>query len=126
MNLLNLGTFTLASGRQSSLTIDADALMDSDIEAAASLLAAVVGPFSEAVGVPRGGLRLAAALNQHAKKGGPLLVCDDVYTTGGSVVRFMATEPRLALCRCAVLFARGVTPPWVAALFRLHADLESV
>ncbi len=126
--LLNIGTFVLRSGRKSFLKIDCDAMPAADIEAAAAALAALCPPFSEVEGVPTGGLRLAEALRKHARPGYGLLVAEDVFTTGGSVRRFinrLHSEGRITSDPpCAVIFARGTVPPWVHYLFRLNPLLD--
>lgn len=112
MNLLQLGDFALASGRKSRFKIDCDALSDADIATAAAWLAELLPPFGWVEGVPRGGLRLAAALRFYASIG-PLLVVDDVFTTGNSMERQRAGREAIG----AVIFARGPCPPWVTPLF---------
>lgn len=116
MNLFQLGTFTLASGKQSSFKIDCDALTDADVECVASLIAQRMPPFSAVEGVPRGGLRLAAAMEQYKSVEGRLLIVDDVLTSGGSMERHRAG--RLAMG--AVIFARGSSPFWVTSLFSMR------
>lgn len=48
-------------------------------------------PFYKAVGIPRGGLPLAEALNEYASgnEKDPILLCDDVFTTGNSILTFI-------------------------------------
>ena len=49
-------------------------------------------PFYKAEGIPRGGVKLANALNKYAS-GDPkdqVLICDDVYTTGASFREYIA------------------------------------
>lgn len=86
-----------------------------------ALLAKIVRPFGEALGVPTGGTRVAEAMAPFAMNGPPLVV-DDVWTTGGSMHNFIA-EAGVLGAPAAVLFARGPTPPWVTALFTLHEGL---
>jgi len=51
-----------------------------------------------------------------------LLVVDDVWTTGGSMLKHL--NGRTA--KGAVLFARGPTPAWVVPLFRMTVEPASV
>ena len=56
------GDFTLNSGAKSKWKIECDAFTDADWQGLAQLIAESTAPFHEVVGVPRGGLKLAAAL----------------------------------------------------------------
>lgn len=96
-HLFQLGPVTLHSGRQSMFKIDCDALTAEDWEAlAAAFHAGFGGAWGEAVGVPRGGLALAAHLNVYSMPREEayrrelfsyydVLVVDDVATTGTSI-----------------------------------------
>lgn len=121
---LQLADIVLASGARSSFKIEADDLALEELQAAAALLAKILPPFGTVSGVPRGGGRLATALAFYATEG-PLLIVDDVWTTGGSMMRHRATFPDDELCIGVVLFARGPVPPSVTALFTLHEGLWS-
>lgn len=112
MGLLQFGNFVLSSGRRSQFKIDCDSLSDVDIATAAAWLAEMLPPFGLVEGVPRGGLRLAEAMRPYATTG-PLLICDDVSTSGASLERQRAGREAIG----AVLFARGPCPAWVTPLF---------
>jgi len=121
---LQLGNFTLHDGRHSTFKIECDGLTDADVATAASLLSRLLPLYSAVEGVPRGGLRLARALALLAGVGpgadeAPLLICDDVWTTGRSVEALGAGRE----ANVAVIFARGPTPPNVTALFTLDPRL---
>lgn len=84
-------------------------------------------PFYKAVGIPRGGLQLAKELNEYAS-GDPkdfVLICDDVFTTGTSMLEFIKEEyPDWAMGMGYrwVVFARkpsNVTPYFTRALFSM-------
>lgn len=117
--MFRVGSFTLHGGAQSYWKIDCDSLHDEDIEALAVVISRRSLPFSHVEGVPRGGLRLAAALDRHTQPEIPtprLLIVDDVLTTGSSMEFHRAGRGAIG----AVLFARGQVPPWVTALFTLN------
>jgi orotate phosphoribosyltransferase len=116
MGLFRSGDFTLHSGEHSPFKIDCDGLTGEDWEALAALAAALLPPFSAVYGVPRGGVRFAAALQKHATPGAwPLLIVDDVLTTGASMEEAQAGAGRPAVG--CVVFARGRCPRWVVPLF---------
>lgn len=118
MSLLQLGSFTLASGINSPWKIDCDCLTESDWNTAAYLISKLVGRFGEVEGVPTGGLKLAEALKPYITKG-PLLVVDDVWTTGGSILKHLNDRK----AKIAVLFARSNVPKDVIALFRSYTNI---
>ncbi len=131
VNLFQLGDFTLNSGAKSKWKLELDALTDDDWAALAAMVAQMVGPFSSVEGVPRGGLKLAKALETYIDRGlsfvpsGHLIV-DDVLTTGGSMNRRYAEVANGAGCdacgaevKGAVIFARGQCPYWVLPVFQM-------
>lgn len=137
VNLFQLGDFTLNSGAKSRWKLECDALSDGDIEALAVMIRQMVGPFAAVSGVPRGGVRLAEALekfrNIDPKDGTlivgsvlplPFLIVDDVLTSGGSMRRFAAgLDAPPGNIVGAVIFARGRCPAWVKAVFQMPKTL---
>ena len=128
MGLLTWGDFVAHSGRVLAFKIECDSLDDDDWKCAAGMIAKVVPPFGRVVGIPRGGLKLAEALDSHCTDSPRLLIVDDVWTTGGSMREAresalveMGTSQSLIIG--AVLFARGPSPYWVIPVFRLNAGL---
>lgn len=120
MPLFDVGDFTLSSGAPSAWLIDVDALTDTDLAAAADWLSTYLTSFDHVEAVPRGGMRFASHLAQHAAPGARrTLIVDDVFTTGASLERHRNGRGR---CIGAVLFARGKMSPdfdWVTALWSL-------
>jgi orotate phosphoribosyltransferase len=115
MNLFRLGDFTLAGGRKSRFKLECDALTDGDWECLAWLISQRVA-FHRVEGVPRGGLKLAAALEKYKGYGNSLLIVDDVLTTGGSMERQRSGRDAQGF----VVFQRGPErPPWIRALFQM-------
>ena len=78
-------------------------------------------PFYKVVGIPRGGVKFANALNKYASDNpeDPVLIADDVYTTGTSfreyVAEHYADQPVIQWC----VFARKPTEDGVQALFTM-------
>lgn len=112
-----MGNFTLASGKTSDWKIDCDALTLDDLDTLAVLLARKLPIYGRVEGVPRGGIRLAQAMQKYAMHNDqfPLLIVDDVLTTGGSIERHRAGRKALG----GVLFARQECPDWITPLFRM-------
>jgi len=118
MNLFSKGDFRLHSGIESDWKIDCDALTDEDIKTIAYLFSKVLPPFGPVEGIPRGGLRLAAALREYSKSSDyKTLICDDVYTTGLSMEKRRGDRETMG----AVIFARQPTPLWIRPLFITNA-----
>jgi len=127
VNLFQLGSFVLSSGKESSFKIECDALTDDDVKTLAEMIRTMVGSYSSVEGVPTGGLRLATELEKHKSLNGPHLIVDDVLTTGGSMEKAVKEhktrtasehgdyEPFVG----AVVFARGQRPHWIKAVFQM-------
>lgn len=119
MSLFNFGQFTLHSGGTTDFKIDCNFLTDEDIAALARLIAKNVW-FEEVVGVPTGGLRLAAALQPYRRPLGAMLIVDDVLTTGASMetmrAQLLNDDSDMPIIG-QVIWARGPLPKWVGALF---------
>lgn len=116
-DLLRLGNLTLHSGERTWWLLDCDAFSEEDMDMLAFQIAERVSPFGLVEGVPQGGLCLAHALTPYITQG-PVLIVDDVLTTGASMEQ--QRGGRLALG--AVLFARGPCPDWVMALLTVTED----
>lgn len=118
--LFQTGDFTLASGQQSSYKVECDALTKYDWEGLAHLASQMLPPYFDVAGVPEGGWPFADALRTYAtgNEDDPLLIADDVWTTGGSMVKFikaMGLAPK-TYYGC-VAFARGAIPGWCSAVW---------
>lgn len=120
-----MADITLHSGRRSSFKFECDDLTDDEVSALCALLVKVLPPFGSVSGVPTGGLRLEEALRPHVTAG-PLLLVDDVWTTGGSMKRHWMELGSPTDILTGVLFARGPTPPSVAVVLALHEGLWAI
>lgn len=131
MNLIQLGKIILSSGVESDFKLECDRFIEENADGLAYLINKMVGPFSSVEGVPRGGLRLAEALQPYVVTSGmgvPYrnlhLLVDDVLTTGGSMERLRATHygqgpaGRPGIIG-AVVFTRGMCPSWIQPLFQM-------
>jgi hypothetical protein len=129
VSLFELKDFTSRTGLSLSLNIDCDALGGEDLAALARIIAVHLATrkgirFGRVVGIPKGGLRLAAELEKYAAAdgSGPVLVADDVLTTGGSMEdmrRQIRTDFPGSEVVGVVLFARVRCPDWVTPVFQL-------
>jgi hypothetical protein len=125
MALFQLGSFVGHSGRVLEWKIEADALLEEDWACLAFIVSKSL-VFGEVVGIPRGGLRFAAALEKYRTPGvKTVLIADDVFSYGTSmnVAREDLLEKRPDLAVDDVLgvvaFNRNLVPIhyWVLALF---------
>lgn len=88
MGLFKLGEFIGAAGMQMPFKIECDALDDEDWACIAADCASKI-TFGEVHGVPIGGEKLAAALQEYADPDSHvILIVDDVWTTGKSMRAF--------------------------------------
>lgn len=111
-SLFQSGAFTLHSGEAAHWKIDCDALTDADWATLAEMAVSVLPAFGAVEGVPRGGLRFAQALHRYVTTG-PLLIAEDVVTTGASLEQQRAGREAVGVA----VFARGSCPAWVRPLF---------
>jgi len=122
MNLFKLGDFILHSGQKSYWKIDCDALTTEDWVTLARIVYESVGKFRKAIGIPIGGLKLAKALKsyQFSNPEYPILIVDDVLTTGKSMERLR--QEINDKCIGVVVFARGECPDWITPLFKVNFE----
>jgi len=109
----------LHSGAFSTWKVECDALDEGDWQTLACMISERIISFGSVEGVPRGGLPLAHHLRHYITPGGPLLIVDDVLTTGSSLEEHRAGRLHTI---GFVIFARGPRPSWVRALWTLDAD----
>lgn len=114
-HLFQTGNFTLHSGGTSTFRIECDALSQEDWVTVAEQVAAWT-TFQSVEGVSRGGISFAVALQIYASPYGcvPLLIVDDVFTTGGSMEQQRNGRDAVGV----VLFARGKLPKWIYAMWK--------
>lgn len=122
-DLIQFGWFSTHSKFQLPWKIDCDAMADSDIDAIAQLIRWKFA-FGAVYGVPRGGIRLAEALEPHCEKHYPLLIVDDVLTTGRSMIEAREKLKILPVIGI-VIVARGKCPDWVWPIFTVNEWAQS-
>ena len=123
--------FTSHSGLDLTWKIEMDALSDPEWFTIKKIILEVSPPFREAIGVPRGGIKLANLLNEHAsgKEDDPICIVDDVLTTGGSMIDYREGMDIVRWQKsCAigwVVFARVKPPKWIKALFQMPIKTDN-
>ena len=119
--------FTSHAGLQLGWKIEMDALYESDWRCLAKMILEYeTRPFREAVGIPRGGKRLGDILNESStgNPDDPVLVVDDVYTTGTSFKKFIAENYLVTPVICWAVFARDVVSSNVNVLFQMPSSMR--
>ena len=115
--------FTSHSGLDLTWKIEMDALSREDWECITQMILELSPPFREAVGIPRGGVKLGKLLNLHGtgKREHPICIVDDVLTTGGSMIEFKRKRQWRNPTKYIgwVVFARSRPPDWVRVLFQM-------
>ena len=123
IKLFQTTDFKSHSGLDLSWKIECDALQDGEWFTLSKMIMEISPPFSKAVGIPRGGVKLGDLLNIHGtgKRTDPICIVDDVITTGESMNDFKRTkhwrEPTEYIGW--VVFARTIPPDWVNVLFQM-------
>jgi len=127
-SLFQMGDFTSHAGLPLKWKLECDAITDEEWRCLAKMIMDYQHrPFSKAVGIPRGGVKLADALNEYASGDDNdfPLICDDVFTTGTSMIDFIKeTYPTFTqgMGYRWVVFARkpsNVMPFYTRALFTM-------
>jgi len=125
MTLFQCKKFTSHSGLELDFKIDCDYLSNDDIRCIAKLIAKK-SRFGHVYGIPRGGTRLAEALEPYSDPhSNTLLIVDDVLTTGGSMEEARAWfDNGYWDIKGWVIFARKRPPKWVNAVFFLNEEVD--
>lgn len=117
-SLFQTGSFKSHSGEVLPWKIACDTLSVDDWDCLALMLTEMIGPFGNVEGISKGGTPFANALQKHCDNPRmfPLLIVDDVMTTGQSMEQ--ARKGRRSVG--AVVFARGpIVPNWITPIFRM-------
>lgn len=129
-NLFVKKEFRMHSGGIAHYKIECDALTDGDIETLAYIISEKAKQMTmgqleghgigRVIGVPRGGLRLANALQKYVTAGrGITLIVDDVLTTGKSMEEAKLNSSAGDDVIGVVIFARSECPSWIFPVFSM-------
>lgn len=125
MSLFQFGWFASHSKFQLPWKLDLESLGDDDWGSIAKLIAWKFA-FRDVYGVPKGGILLAQALRPYREPGYPLLIVDDVLTTGKSMEEARALLPASAdPVIGVVVVARGRCPNWVWPILTVNEWAQS-
>ena len=116
MNIFIREDFISHAGLPLTWKVECDALTDKDYEALAKIVSEKL-TFRDVKGIPRGGITFEKALKPYCTndENDPLLIADDVYTTGTSM-REVYEEGAIGI----VVFARNeITDDWIKAIWQL-------
>ena len=126
-NLFEVGDFISHAGLPLAWKIECDAIRPEWWAGLARMIMDYqTEPFYKAEGIPRGGVALGDALNEYASGNpeDPVLIADDVYTTGTSFREYIETfhkdQPVIKWCA----FARKPTTDGVNALFTMPTPVD--
>ena len=122
MDLFQEYNYVGHAGGNLTWKIECDAITDAEWKVLATvLLQYEKRPFRVAVGIPRGATKLGNILNEFAtgEPQHPVLVVDDVYTTGTSFREFKAKHYKDEHIIQWVIFARKPTTNDINALFTM-------
>lgn len=92
MKLFQDGDFKSHAGLPLKWKLECDAITDDEWRCLAKMVMDYQErPFYKAVGIPRGGLKFAEAMNEYASgnEEDSIMICDDVFTTGTSFKEFI-------------------------------------
>lgn len=123
-DLFQFGEFVLHAGGLSRFKICCENLSRDEIEGLAEMVASLAweafGPFGFVEGVPTGGIDLAVAVEKFATGNphDPVLIVDDVFTTGASMEAKRAGREAVGV----ILFNRSIKPlpEWIRTVFTLN------
>jgi hypothetical protein len=123
INLFQSVDFKSHAGLDLTWKIEMDAITAPEWFTLSQMILELSEPFREAIGIPRGGMELGSRLNQYGtgNKTDPILIVDDVLTTGGSMEEFRRKRAFRNPTNYIgwVVFARGYPPSWCKALFQM-------
>ena len=123
MTLFVKEEFISHAGLNLDFKIECDALTEDDWKTLAYIVSKYF-QFKFAYGIPRGGLKLSVPLDDYAVMDPnlPVLIVDDVYTTGKSMEttrEFLLNAFPNDYFIGVVAFARSETPDWIHPIFKL-------
>ena len=115
--------FKSHAGLDLTWKIEMDTLSGNEWECISEMIMELSPPFREAIGIPRGGMKLGNLLNAHGtgKRKDPICIVDDVLNNGLSMNEFKRKRKFRNPTEYMgwVVFARTPPPDWVNVLFQM-------
>jgi hypothetical protein len=124
MDLFQSVDFISHSGLHLTWKIECDAISEEEWKTFAKIVREYESkPWSEVLGIPRGGVKFAKALDEYSthNTNHPLLIADDVYTTGRSFRDFSKNITDKELIKWCVFARNPIKELDIKALFTLTA-----
>lgn len=121
-SLFESGQFISHAGLKLNWKIECDAIRPEEWHVLAKMINEYEPQvWQKAIGIPRGGVALGKALDQYStgNPDDPILIVDDVYTTGTSFKEFIEKEYKGVATLQWCVFARKPTGGRVKALFTM-------
>jgi len=127
MDLFQQSNFKSHAGLDLTWKIECDAISDAEWACFARMISELeTRPFSDVIGIPRGGVKLENELLNYVSgnKDDPVLIVDDVWTTGSSFNEFVGIQSIEKIVENKgwfgwCVFARTTTNNHVTALFQM-------
>jgi len=128
-DLFEVGDFTSHAGNKLAWKIECDAIRPEWWDGLARMIMDYqTEPFSKVVGIPRGGLALAHAMEKYVTPGDhPWMVVDDVYTTGTSFREFCTDNQTMFAYKWCAFARKPIAyeePHDVRALFTMPPEVK--
>jgi len=128
-DLFEVGDFTSHAGLPLAWKIECDAIRPEWWDGLARMIMDYqTEPFSKVVGIPRGGMALAHAMEKYVTPGDhPWMVVDDVYTTGTSFREFCTDNQTMFAYKWCAFARKPIAyedPHDVRALFTMPPEVK--
>jgi hypothetical protein len=126
INLFQWGKFTSHAGLELNWKIECDAISKEEWKCLARIIREKeTKNWCRAEGIPRGGIPLAQELDKFSTRSNsdPVLICDDIWTTGTSFNDYIQEHyPNWLQAQGIkwVIFSRGMTHDGVKSLFSMR------
>ncbi len=126
-NLFESGEFISHAGLKLNWKLECDAIKPEEWHVLAKMIKEYEHqPWQKAVGIPTGGWALGNALDKYStgNPNDPILIADDVYTTGTSFREYMIEHYPDDETICWAVFARDIVSGPINVLFQMPSTMR--